>query len=263
MTPLSASALNKIAGHVESFCLAAPGRTMEWSMLSDPTTRVGHGGDRAMPAASVAKVAVAMAVVDKIERGELDPLTRTLVRNLPDTQYCSVLKAFDADASLSVTEICRLALITSDNPLAVHLMDLVTLAEIRLTMDRAGLSDRSQIVAGFSDPELGPPNRANVFTASDCNTMFRFLATHDKYRGVRTALENNLRNARMPRLLPDTALVAHKTGSLAGVVNDVGIVSDKGRAFAIAFLCDQQADAWQTENEISKCAAAIYDVVMG
>ena len=263
MTPLSAGALNKIAEYVESFCLAAPGRTMAWSLLHDPAVRVGHDGDRAMPAASVAKVAVAMAVIDKIERGELDPSARSLVRDMPDTQYCSVLKAFDADASLSVLEVCRLALITSDNPLAVHLMDLVTLEEIRLTMGRAGLSDRSQIVAGFTDPELGPPNRANVFTASDANAMFRFLATHDKYREVRIALENNLRNTRMPRLLPDTALVAHKTGSLAGVVNDVGIVSDNGRAFAIAFLCDQQADAWQTENEISKCTAAIYDVVMG
>ena len=236
---------------------------MEWSLLHDPSVRVGHGDDQAMPAASVAKVAVVMTIVDKIERGELDPSARTFLRAMPDTRYCSVLKAFDADASLSVTEICRLALITSDNPLAVHLMELVTLEEIQLTMDRAGLSERSRIVAGFTDPELGPPNRANVFTASDCNALFRRLVTQDKYRDVRAALENNLRNTRMPRLLPDTAVVAHKTGSLAGVVNDVGIVSDKGRAFAIAFLCDQQADAWQTENEIGKCAAAIYDVVMG
>lgn len=236
---------------------------MEWSLLHDPSVCVGYGDDQAMPAASVAKVAVVMTIVDKIERGELDPSARTLLRAMPDTRYCSVLKAFDADASLSVTEICRLALITSDNPLAVHLMELVTLEEIRLTMDRAGLSERSRIVAGFTDPELGPPNRANVFTASDCNALFRRLVTQDKYRDVRAALENNLRNTRMPRLLPDTAVVAHKTGSLAGVVNDVGIVSDKGRAFAIAVLCDQQADAWQTENEIGKCAAAIYDVVMG
>lgn len=263
MTLLSAGALAKIAGYIQSFCLAAPGRTMEWSLLHDPAVRIDHEGDRAMPAASVAKVAVVMAIIDKIERRELDPLARSLVRAMPETRYCSVLKAFDASASLSVLEICRLALITSDNPLAVHLMDLVTLEEIRRTMDAAGLSDRSRIVAGFTDPELGPPNRANVFTASDCNALFRRLVTQDKYSEVRIALENNLRNTRMPRLLPDTAVVAHKTGSLAGVVNDVGIVSDKGRAFAIAFLCDQQADAWQTENDISKCTAAIYDVVMG
>ena len=263
MTFPSVDALAKIAGHLQSFCRSASGRAVEWSVLNAPEVRVGCGDDQAMPAASIAKVAVAMAVVEKVERGELTPSARTLVRDLPGTQYCSVLKAFDPDASLSVLEICRLALLTSDNPLAVRLMDLVTLEEIRQTMSRAGLSEHSQIIAGFTDPELGPPNRANLFTPRDTSTMFRVLATQDKYRALRIALENNLRNTRMPRLLPDSAVVAHKTGTLAGVVNDAGIVSDKGRAFALSFLCDQQTDAWQTENDISKCTAAIYDVVLG
>ena len=74
-------------------------------------------------------------------------------------------------------------------------------------------------------------------------------------------LTNNLRNARIPALLDEDVVVAHKTGSLDGVVNDAGIVSRGATAFIVAFMCDRQTDPIATQNEIAGCALALFEAI--
>jgi beta-lactamase class A len=76
-----------------------------------------------------------------------------------------------------------------------------------------------------------------------------------------TALKNNLRNQRIPALLPDEVAVFHKTGSLNGVVNDAGILQDDRVCFALAFLTDEQSDPLKTTNDIAACSLAMYELV--
>jgi beta-lactamase class A len=75
------------------------------------------------------------------------------------------------------------------------------------------------------------------------------------------ALQNNLRNNRIPALLPEHVAVIHKTGSLDGVANDVGIVQDDRVAFSVAFLTDRQADTVRASSDIAACALAIFDLL--
>jgi beta-lactamase class A len=207
----------------------------------------------------VAKVAIALAAADMISAGALDPERRIAVRDTPPTRYCSVLKAFDEDATFSLREALCLSLITSDNPLMVRLMDFTPFAAIQNALSDSGALD-TVIAAGFTEEELGPANRVNVTTAADCVALLLAVTREPRYDFVRVALENNLRNTRIPRLLPDDVIVAHKTGTLAGVVNDIGIVSG-AHPFAIAFLSDGQADPWATEHDIATAALAVYEAL--
>lgn len=249
-----------IARAIQDFC-AAPGRCAQWSALADPDRPIAFGAAQPMPAASVAKVAVAVALADKIAAGELDAAARTPVCAFGQTRYCSILAGLDPQSTLSLGEIIRLALITSDNPLAVHLQRLVSFAEINAALARLGLSDATHMAAGFTEAELGPANRVNTMSAADADLLFRAVATHPPYADIRRALENNLRNSRMPRLLPESAVVMHKTGSLDGVANDAGVVFGGACDYALSIFTDAQPDTLATENAIARCAAQIHAVL--
>jgi beta-lactamase class A len=117
------------------------------------------------------------------------------------------------------------------------------------------------MAAGFSEGELGPRNRVNVLTTDACIRIWTALKHDPIYGDLMTALKNNLRNQRIPALLPDEVAVFHKTGSLNGVVNDAGILQDDRVCFALAFLTDEQSDPLKTTNDIAACSLAMYELV--
>ena len=108
------------------------------------------------------------------------------------------------------------------------------------------------MAAGFAEHELGRANRVNVLTAGDAVRIFDAMLKEPRYAPIVRVLENNLRNNRIPALLPEDIVVAHKTGSLDGVVNNAGVVSFGGRAFTLAVLTDNQPDPIATSRDIAE-----------
>lgn len=247
---------------LRDFCGNDQGRSVALSDGLKRFAEVHVRGDTARPAASVIKVAGVMALYDLAMRGAVDLSEQILVDVLGSTRYCSVLKAFDDERTLSLQEIAALSLITSDNRATVHVMSRHSFADVGVILRDCGCSDAANFTVGFDEQDLGPANRANRLTAQDALRLFQSLHAEARYRPIVTYLENNLRNARIPALLPDDAVIAHKTGSLDGVVNDVGVVTCAGQSFGVAFLCDEQSDPIRTQNEIARCTLALFDLLI-
>ena len=93
-------------------------------------------------------------------------------------------------------------------------------------------------------------------TANDALELVLHAARDDA-----VALSNSLRNTRIPLRLPDGTRVAHKTGTLDGVVNDAGVVYGERTDLALAFLCEGQADPAATSIEIGDCVARLREAV--
>lgn len=246
-----------------------PGRSVALRFTSGlrdhggPTTETLHvNGDALRPVASVIKVALVAALYDEARAGRLSLDEQVPVRTLGATRYCSIMKAFDADRTLSLAELAAIALTTSDNPVAVLLEDRVGHDAVNAVLTEAGVPSDRRMHVGFREHELGPRNRANVLSSLDVLALFDHLAARPHYAPVIIALENNLRNARIPALLPDEAVIAHKTGSLEGVVNDAGIVRLGDNRFTVAFLTDGQADPAQTERDIAACAFSLHRLLL-
>ena len=246
---------------LEGFAGGDRGRSVALRLAGLPDLEV-HGAEP-RPAASVIKIALAMAAVRLGAQGKLDLDAQVPVSAFAETRYVSILAGFDADRTLSVREICRLALITSDNPMAVHLQGRVGLDEVNRLLADVGCGSPCRMGAGFSEAELGPAGRANVLTALHALDLLAVVRADPLYGDLLAALDNNLRNQRIPALLPDDVVVAHKTGSLNGVVNDVGIVRGQGVAFAVAFLTDGQSDPAQTSNAIAACTLRLFERLGG
>ena len=79
------------------------------------------------------------------------------VETFAATRYVSIIAAFDAGRELSLREVCRLALITSDNPLVVHLQSLVDFAAVNRLLAEIGCGAPCRMAAGFTDPSSGRP----------------------------------------------------------------------------------------------------------
>ena len=255
--------VSQLPGTIEAilraFCGSDPGRSVAFEAYYPFKFKAAVKGDAPRPAASVIKTALAMAVYRSASRGEIDLERRVEMSQFPATRYASVLAAFDPDHLLSVREICRLTLITSDNPLAVHLQKLAGFDAVNALLEELGCAPVCRMAAGFSEAELGVVNRRNVLTAEAALRLLRMVWTEPLYADLAAALKNNLRNHRIPARLPEHLAVIHKTGSLEGVANDAGIVFDDVIAFGLAFLCDRQADTILTSTEIGRCALEVHD----
>ena len=59
-------------------------------------------------------------------------------------------------------------------------------------------------------------------------------------------------NDRLPRLLPDNVQVAHKTGNLPGVVNDVGVMYGANSTVAVAVMVSDTTDETAAGNAIAQ-----------
>jgi len=243
------------AGAVGEFIGADPGRSV---LVSGRGRTVAVAADVERPGASVNKLFVAIALVLAGSDGDVDPRATIAVDELAPTRYPTITSAFAPGHRLSLTELAALMLATSDNRIADHLVRLLGHERITALARSLGCCETT-VAAGFADAELGAPGRANVTSARDCATALAVIAADPRCDPLRPALRSSLFNTRILAALPDEIVVSHKTGTLAGVVNDVGIVHAPGGDLTLCFLADHQADPAGTAADIATCARAVLD----
>jgi beta-lactamase class A len=205
------------------------------------------------PGASLLKLAVVLALEEAHADGALDAERTVAVQDLPLTRFPTILRVLQPDHRLTLRELGGVALATSDNPAADHLLRVVGPDRVARLLTACGCRD-TRLEVGFADAELGAAGRRNVTTADDQARLLRRVHGEPAWRGVVTALASSMRNTRLPLLLPDDLVVAHKTGTLLGVTNDAGILYGEAVDLVIAVLTDGQADPPRTNLAIGELA---------
>jgi beta-lactamase class A len=251
---LAGGAHSQVDRAVLAFAGDDPGRSVAVRSLRGSPVSAQIRAGVVRPAASLGKLALVAAVHSAAERGDVSLETRVERRLLGSTAYVSVLEALDAGHELSVRELCALCLITSDNPVANHLLELVGAEAVARNAHGLGCTD-THMCGGYTDADLASPC-ANLTTASDALVLVTELVANRPE--LARALINNLKNTRIPLRLPSTVRVAHKTGTLQGVANDAGVIFGQRTDLAVAFLCEGQTDIAHTSIEIGDCVAAIW-----
>jgi len=226
----------------------------------DPALSVSIGADHPIASASVIKVAIACTAADQAAMGKLD-LTQSIPKHtLNKTFYCSILEAFDAGDTLTLQALIGVMLIVSDNPATTAVLDAVGMDSVNSWCAANGMTD-TNLCIGFDDVSLGPPLRANLTTASDCLTLLKAVDTQPAYAFIKRMLQNNLRNERIPKFLPDDARIAHKTGTLAGLVHDVAIVTSPVADYYLLVLADGLDDTATFASYVATVSEEIYKLM--
>ncbi len=210
--------------------------------------------DREFPAASLFKLPVMYEVYRQHDAGRLD-LRERLVLTPHYAQLDLGTLDLPIGASVSIAEALERMIPISDNATANMLADRVGWTSLNATARDLGLQETH---LGGERLSTSPRDMLRLL-----ELIARGQAPSPASATAMTELLLAQRvNDRLPAHLPPGTRVAHKTGNLAGIIHDVGIVYAPGAPFVIALLAE---DAWDY-REIAEAQAdltrAVYDYLV-
>jgi len=233
------------------------------------------------PMQSVYKLPIAMAVLHRVDAGELALDSVVDVRPadfVSRGQYSPVRDAHPDGTQLTIRELLRFTVAESDGSTSDVALRLAG-GPPRVMRYLRGLGVRNLVVA-TTEQAMGRDNRVqflNWTTPGGCLSLLRALAgpraLSDSSRALLMGyLTRGTRgNARLAGLLPQGTPVAHKpgtSGTIGGVTaatNDIGIVTlPNGRHLAIAvLLASARGSAAARDSVIARASRAAYDALSG
>ena len=234
---------------------AEPGRSaLVRISAGDRTWEGGIAADAVHPAASLLKLAVAIAAEEAIANGSLDGTRRISVAELgaaPGDR--SVLDLLDPARDVSVAELLGLMLGASDNPCTRRLVELLGLARVTDVVARLDCA----ATAVWADAEFGV---GGTTTCRDALTLLAAASDPARHPASARALRHSIRNSRIPLgATEDDIRIAHKTGTLTGLAHDVAVLECVGGTAQIAFLTESQHDTLVTGYAMGLCTRQVLD----
>ncbi len=250
---------------------------------------VGHAADDLFPTASVIKIPIMVEVYRQAAAGMLSLDEPLPVLKDEITDGSGLLQYLHAGLPLTVADALELMIAISDNTATNLLVRRVTSEAVNTTMRDLGLSHtRSAGPIRIANTTVGLAHASHTTPREMAMLLVEIARGRLINAGASAAmtrtLEHQLYDDMLPRYLPFTYYperlglaempirVAHKTGALSGVRNDVGIVSAHTpagvRTMVISAFTAELADeeVWTAENigvlAIARVARLAYDTLL-
>ncbi|MCD8398702.1 MAG: serine hydrolase [Lachnospiraceae bacterium] len=225
-------------------------------------------------AASVIKMFLMAAVFQGFKDGDFAPEDRIVVRREDCVPSCGVLTYLQEEPAVRIRDLVELMIIVSDNTAANVLFDLV--GEERLAHFLRGTLGLEKTVFSrkMFDSGRAAQGIENYVTAADAAWFLEAI-----YRGelispeasaeMYQILTHQRLNGKIPfylHTLPDSPVIAHKTGEDAGTTHDVAVIESRDSyekqkngsdAFILCFL-GNETDVPKYERLIAETARDLY-----
>ncbi|MBQ0988571.1 serine hydrolase [Micromonospora sp. H61] len=248
----------------------------------DTGAEIGFDADTPYPSASLVKVPLAVAVLERVVRGELDPaMPVDVTPGLITTPGPTGLSRFRHPARIAVDDLLYLSTSVSDGVAADALFDLIPPAAVtaelrRLRIDGIAVRHRVGDLADTPAERLGPDHahlahslaigattpgqghpvaqldvtRANAGSARAfvdlLHALWRPSTIHRTTAArVRALMADNLHRQRLaPDFISDASRWSSKTGTLLHLRHEVGVVEHTdGQSYAVAALTASRVPA--------------------
>lgn len=219
---------------------------------------VAYGAERVFPSASVIKLPILVATLTLAEAGELD-LDRSVALPYESRVGGSgILKELRVGA-LAVRDLLTLMTVLSDNTATNACLGLVGFDAVNDCAWRGGCT-RTRCERLLMDHAAGDRGLRNETTALDMAEFVTRLTRGELLTGDGTSYALDLlrrQQARwgLPRRLPADVDLAHKTGELAGLRHDVGLLTVGSRRAAVAVLCGGFDEPSMPDNLVGGAAS--------
>lgn len=219
--------------------------------------------DRLFPSASLVKIPIMVACFKAAEEGLISLEENIKLRKTDIVSGSGILKRMPRSSMFSVERLIELMITHSDNTATNLLIDRLGLTYLNLSFQEFGLKNTnlSRKMMDFRSRQKG---LENYTTAEDMAFILEkiykkeYLCSEFSEKCLEF-LKFQQVNDRIPRLLPDGVIVAHKTGLEREVCHDTGIVFTSQGEFLICILTRTNSGTKQAKRFISTIAAYAYD----
>lgn len=223
----------------EFVTLLGAGREKYSVFLAYPKSdRVYIWQSRPMHAADMIKPFILAAAYDAQNKGKLSPETIIILTDEMKTGGAGTLQYENADTSWTIDELCEMMITDDDDTATNILIDFIGMKEINDFFAAQGFSDTKLLQKMSAKPSA----QDNLTSVRDLGAFFRRLydgklldAEHD--RRMTALLLAQRDKAGFPAALPD-ANIAHKSGALANLYDDGGIVYTRRGDFILCIMDD-------------------------
>lgn len=232
-------------------------------------------GDQRFPMASTSKIAIAATFLEGVENGRWS-LTSEFPLMVPvrSTPFSTAVAPVAKGKYYQAIDLIEMMITRSSNPATDALLAVVGGPRgVNDWARRSGIADfnLSRDIATLvrDDGEIDPARQIDLRDSATPQAMIGLLTglyqgkflTAESRRVIIGAMERcRTGTRRIPAMLPTSAIVAHKTGSLNNTSSDIGIIrAPDGRAIAVAIYVTGQGSRPAREAKIASIARAIYD----
>ena len=199
--------------------------------LVDNNVAFHHCADERVPSASVIKLPIMLEAMELVKAGKLNLDEIHVLANTEKVGGSGVLQTYPDQSRLSYREMLRLMMVESDNTATNIFINRLGRDAINQRIRTIGLK-QSQLNRIMMDTLAARQGRENYVTAREMSMLLekiyrKQVATSALCDQMIAILKQNKGEQTIPRLLPNDVAVAHKTGTLAYVRGDAGIVYAK------------------------------------
>lgn len=239
----------------------ATGVMLGVSVIAPSGEHFSHNGARKFVAASTVKIAIMIELFRQIDAGKrsLDDVRAFEATDV--TSGSGVIMHLHPGLPFTLGDLVYLMMSISDNAATNMLIDVVGMAEVNATMKSLGMKDSALGRLMRGRPMLSDEHEnwsvCDEYTAVMADLLVGKVATQASCGQMVALLEKQQNDRRIARFLPKDHRPrwGSKTGSLPGVVNDIGfIVTDRG-PMCIA-VCVENTDGLPGEELIGRVSQA-------
>jgi len=255
--------------------------------------------NRFFQAASVFKIPILAALYRDVKVGKVSLQERIRLEEVDLVNGSGIFKELIPGIDVTIKNLATMMIIVSDNVGTDKILNIVGKENVNQYMKEVGLNNtyiRFSCWELLCSCVGLPPQRFSLELYNDINRRFKNGEIDYNSIVFQESIENNVTTAfdmalllekiankqlisekacdemfeilekqqfrnRIPYLLPATTVVAHKTGTVASVVNDAGIVQlpdNKGRFIITVFSIGNKTEA-EGARKIAELSRAAYD----
>lgn len=226
------------------------------------------------PAGSVIKISVLVELYRQIMDEGLDPHSVYQVADEFRVEGSGILHGLSDLVSLTLLDLAKLMIQVSDNTATNLLIYVLGREKINNFMQHLGLKNTCLLQDRISTESLNPLTSFAITTPSEMADIFSHLANEsilnpNACKNILKMLKRSTNKNRICALLPyrSDITIHHKTGTLEGVYNDVGLIRFSHGGFIVSAFTkgvvasDDPRTPNRAENLIAQITAQIFEQI--
>lgn len=219
--------------------------------------------NKVFPSASTIKLIIMAELLRQVNEGKLSLDDEILLTDKVKAYGDGILKELDSGHYFTLRELMTLMIIISDNTATNIIIDIVGMDNVNNFSHKIGLK-HTKLRRKMMDTEAARAGEENFTSAFDMGKFLYLLFKKKMINNVYSdmmvdVLKRQQVKGRLDLYLPESTVIAHKTGDLDRLEHDVGILYLPNCQYILCVLTNKTRTNNEGREIIGKISWQVYD----